>query len=153
MQNHHPQGPLAVELVEPIFKELPDELDIQSSCDSGWLTVSCREQTIARYLPVHGIAELDVHLVVADCPGTENEPDEVTNCLIESLASLRARGFRICHEYAEPLDGDHIRQTLVLRNSSVSEEEVVELAHTVLDANRYAIDLATDQDTVEKPSD
>lgn len=153
MQHHHSQGFLAVELVAPAFDELPGELDIQSSPDSGWITISYQKQTIARYLPVHEIAELDVHLVVNEFPNDDSESDEITGRLMEALSALQDHGFTICHEYAEDFGNERFRQSLVLRNCPVTEEQVVELVQATLDASRYAIDVTVDQNTVEMSSD
>ena len=149
----HPQGPLAVERIAPIFEELPDELDIQCSHDSGWLTLLYRGEPVARYLPVHEIAELSLYLIVDKNRGIDGEPDDVTESIVRSLSLLKEYGFEICREYAEPFVNGRFRQSLVLRNSPVTEEQVLELAPMVLDASRYAIDMTADQDTVEKPSD
>lgn len=149
----HPQGPLAVERIEPAFDELPDELQVESSYDSGWITVSYRGETIARYLPVREIAELSVHFVVDEIKVGADEPDDVTDSIVRALSLLQDHGFEICHEDAEPPVSGRHHQILILRNSPVTEEEVRELVPMVLEASRYAIDITADQDTVEKSSD
>lgn len=151
--HHSPQAPLTVEPVEPVLDELPDDLDVQSSDNSGWLTILYRGEKIARYLPVHEIAELNLHLVVDKTKVGADEPDEVTGRLEDALCTLNEYGFEICREYTEAFVNGRSRQTLILYNSPVTEEQVVELAQAVLDASRYAIDMTVDQDTVEKPSD
>ena len=149
----HPQGPLAVELVKPVFDELPDELNIQCSHDSDWLTILYRGDSVARYLPVREIAELYLHLVVEKSGISEAEPDEVTDRLIKTLATVKDHGFKICHEYAEDFGNGCFRQSLVLRNRPVTEEDILELVPMALEASQYAIDKAVDQKTAQIGSD
>lgn len=149
----HPQGPVAVERIELAFDGLPDELDVQSSFDSGWITISYREQIVARYLPVRQIAELDIQFVVDGTGVCEDEPDDVTCYLIDALSALQGHGFTICHEYAEEFGNGCFRQSLVLRNRPVTEEEMLEIVPMVLDASQFAVDKAVDQKTAQIGSD
>lgn len=148
-----PEDPLAVERIEPTFDELPDELDVQPSDESSWITVSYRHETIARYLPVRGIAELHVHLIVDESPGGESEPDEVTECVIKTLSAVKEYGFEIWNEHTHCIDDEHHRQTLVLCGSPISGDEVTALAQTVFDASRYAIDKTVAQKVAQIGSD
>lgn len=148
-----PQSPLAVERIEPAFDELPDELDVQCSHDSDWLTIFYRGESVARYLPVREIAELDLHLVVDESVNSESEPDEVTDRLIKTLATVKDHGFKICHEYTEDFGNGCFRQSLVLRNRPVTEEDILELVPMALEASQYAIDKAMDEKTAQLGSD
>ena len=144
---------LTVERVETCFDELPGKLSIESSSSSDWLTLYYRRETIARYLPSHEIAELDVHWIVDETKHGDTEPHKVTEALIEALSELKAQEFEIYHHDAESIGDDQYRQTLVLRHGSIGEDELFELISFVLEASRYAINFAMDQEVALSGSD
>ena len=153
MSTHfHPQCPLFVKRIETSIGELPDELDIHRSDNSGWITLSYRENTVARYLPAHNIAELHLHLAVDETGDAVNEPHEVTDALTDALSELNEREFEICHHYAQPFGDDQSRQTVVLRYGSIARDELVELISLVIEASRYAIDLLIDDGVAQNGS-
>ena len=153
MQRHDPQSSLTVEHIDTFFDELPGALSIESSSSSDWFTISYRDEPIARYLPPHEIAELEVHLVVDETEHGDNQPREVTEALIKALSDIKAQEFEICHHDAESIRDDQYRQILVLRHGSIAEAEFVELISPVLEASRYAIDLVTDEGVAQNGPD
>ena len=152
MQDPDPQPRSAVERIDTFFDELLGDLSIASSDNSSWITLSYRDHLIARYLPPHEITVFHVHLLVDETRVGEDEPEEVTEALIETLSELQEREFEICHHYAQPFGDEQSRQSVVLRHGSIAGDELVELISLVIEASRYAIDLLIDDGVAQNGS-